>query len=68
MAPRLVLGLFRHPPTPGSPLGRTVVATFGTEASGGRRREFRGTREYTVHLGALSSMSKAWRSSSRTVV
>ena len=40
-------------PLPGSPLGRTVVATFGPEASGGRRREFRGTREYTVHLGGF---------------
>ena len=40
-------------PLPGSPLGRTVVATFGPEASGGRRREFRGTREYVVHLGGF---------------
>ena len=40
-------------PLPGSPLGRTVVATFGPEASGGRRREFGGTRDYTVHLGGF---------------
>ena len=40
-------------PLPGSPLGRTVVATFGPEASGGRRREFGGSREYTVHLGGF---------------
>ncbi len=40
-------------PLPGSPLGRTVVATFGPEASGGRRREFGGSREYAVHLGGF---------------
>lgn len=40
-------------PLPGSPLGRTVVATFGPEASDGRRREFGGSREYAVHLGGF---------------
>ena len=40
-------------PLPGSPLGRTVVATFGPEESGGRRREFGGSREYAVHLGGF---------------
>ena len=40
-------------PLPGSPLGRTVVATFGPEASGGSRREFGGSREYAVHLGGF---------------
>ena len=30
-----------------------VVATFGPEASGGRRREFGGSREYVVHLGGF---------------
>ena len=40
-------------PLPGSPLGRTVVATFGLEAGSGLRREFGGTREYMVHLGGF---------------
>lgn len=40
-------------PLPGSPLGRTVVATFGPQAGDGRRREFGGTREYAVHLGGF---------------
>ena len=47
------LGFCVTRPLPGSPLGRTVVATFGPQASAGRRREFRGTREYTVHLGGF---------------
>lgn len=40
-------------PLPGSPLGRTVVATFGPKATEGRRREFGGSRNYTVHLGGF---------------
>lgn len=40
-------------PLPGSPLGRTVVATFGPEEGGGRRREFGGIRKYVVHLGGF---------------
>lgn len=40
-------------PLPGSPLGRTVVATFGPDASAGRRREFGGSREYKVHLAGF---------------
>ena len=47
------LGFCVTRPLPGSPLGRTVVATFGPQASGGFRREFGGTREYTVHLGGF---------------
>ena len=47
------LGFCVTRPLPGSPLGRTVVATFGPEAGDGLRREFRGTREYTVHLGGF---------------
>ena len=40
-------------PLPGSPLGRTVVATFGPEEGSGRRREFGGSRKYAVHLGGF---------------
>ena len=40
-------------PLAGSPLGRTVVATFGPEASEGRRREFGGIRDYTAHIGGF---------------
>lgn len=47
------LGFCVTRPLPGSPLGRTVVATFGPEAGDGLRREFRGTREYVVHLGGF---------------
>ena len=47
------LGFSVTRPLPGSPLGRTVVATFGPEESGGRRREFGGSREYAVHLGGF---------------
>ena len=47
------LGFSVTRPLPGSPLGRTVVATFGPEASGGSRSEFGGSREYAVHLGGF---------------
>ena len=47
------LGFSVTRPLPGSPLGRTVLATFGPEASHGRRREFGGSREYAVHLGGF---------------
>ena len=47
------LGFSVTRPLPGSPLGRTVVATFGQDADGGRTREFGGTREYAVHLGGF---------------
>jgi len=47
------LGFCVTRPLPGSPLGRTVVATFGPQTSDGLRREFGGTRDYTVHLGGF---------------
>ncbi|TAJ18464.1 MAG: hypothetical protein EPO65_08950 [Dehalococcoidia bacterium] len=40
-------------PLPGSPIGRTVVATFGPDASEGRHREFEGIRDYAAHIGGL---------------
>lgn len=40
-------------PLPGSPLGRTVVATLGPEEGDDCRREFGGSRKYTVHLGGF---------------
>ncbi|MDE2823740.1 MAG: hypothetical protein OXK79_09575 [Chloroflexota bacterium] len=47
------LGFCVTRPLPGSPLGRTVVATFGSEAGDGLKREFEGAREYIVHLGGF---------------
>jgi hypothetical protein len=44
-------------PLPGSPLGRTVLATFevlGPPAREGFRRDFTGVRPYTVHVAGLA--------------
>ena len=46
-------------PLPGSPLGRTVVKTFGPQASS------EGVGSTRCISGASSSMLRAWRSSSR---
>ena len=40
-------------PLPGSPIGRTVLATFGPEASEGHHREFEGIRDYVAHIGGF---------------
>ena len=40
-------------PLPGSPIGRTVVKTFGPTSPGGERRVFETVRRYTVHLGSF---------------
>lgn len=41
-------------PLPGSPVGRTVLPTFGPTASDGCERRFDGIRRYEVHLGGLT--------------
>jgi hypothetical protein len=40
-------------PLPGSPVGRTVLRTFGPVTQSGLRREFASVREYDVHLAAF---------------
>src|SRR6267378_4046158 len=45
------LGFCVIKPLPGSPVGRTVLATFGTDAPGGLKRTFGAVRRYNVHLG-----------------
>jgi hypothetical protein len=40
-------------PLAGSPIGRTVLKTFGEHADTGERRAFGALREYTVHLGGF---------------
>ena len=40
-------------PLPGSPVGRTVLPTFGPTTQLGLRREFASIREYAVHLGGF---------------
>ena len=40
-------------PLPGTPVGRTVLPTFGPTTESGLRREFPSVREYKVHLGAF---------------
>jgi hypothetical protein len=40
-------------PLPGSPVGRTVLTTFSTEAPGGLTRSFGAVRRYSVHLAGF---------------
>ena len=40
-------------PLPRYPIGRTVLATFGREASEGHHREFDGIRDYAAHIGGF---------------
>ncbi len=48
------LGFMVVKPLPGSPIGRTVLKTFGPDAADGRRRRFGATRSYHVNLAGLS--------------
>jgi hypothetical protein len=40
-------------PLPGSPVGRTILPTFGPTTESGCRRDFASSREYKVHLGGF---------------
>jgi hypothetical protein len=40
-------------PLPGSPIGRTILPTFGPATESGLRREFPSVREYTAHVGGF---------------
>lgn len=40
-------------PLPGSPIGRTVLSTFGTTTQSGLTRRFDAVRNYDVHLGGV---------------
>lgn len=40
-------------PLPGSPIGRTILPTFGPTTESGCRRDFASIREYGVHLGGF---------------
>lgn len=40
-------------PLPASPVGRTVLRTFGGTSEGGMKRAFGAVRDYNVHLGAF---------------
>ncbi|MCR4340007.1 MAG: hypothetical protein NUW01_08985 [Gemmatimonadaceae bacterium] len=41
-------------PLPGSPVGRTVLRTFGPTTKDAKRREFGAIRKYRVHIGGFS--------------
>jgi hypothetical protein len=40
-------------PLPGSPIGRTILPTFGPATESGLHREFPSVREYTAHVGGF---------------
>ena len=48
------LGFMVIKPLPGSPIGRTVLKTFGPNAEGGAQRTFATIRPYPVNLAGLS--------------
>lgn len=51
---RSYLGYSVIRPLPGSPIGRTVLKTFGPESKEGFQRNFSATRKYRVHLCGLA--------------
>lgn len=51
---RAYLGFCVIRPLPASPVGRTVIRSYGSKTSYGMRREYSALREYTVHLGPFA--------------